>query len=1197
MNNPLLPFILVPLVTKILMAIRVLLSNIASLSKHVDELKNLLDVFEPSIVGLNETKLKKVSDSHADISTHSIAYDNNCHILKADKTGPNDPPISGTSVFSNSNSQKIVFSTSPGVFELIVCDTTINSHKVRFIFGYLSPSSNNDFVDRFFVEIVEHVNICCSDTFVHFGGDFNAKDSRIFPSSTPNYAGKVLFNLMNCLPLYQHGPTSKIGFTNNVNYPTRTSSKGRTNLLDVFMTSYNCNYQVRIDHIDAISDHDILMIYLNEQSSDWDDVGLKSMDIYRYDEADIDVLANSIKDLTNQLKSDIAHETIDLYKDHRHFVKDWKAIISKRNKNIAKKNTNFNDYCNKKFEIQKLDLLVPELERNLLKVYKDTVPHKTMTVKDNENSSAIFPTHLQELYQQKSHLYNQLRKNGANPKSDITYKKVSENCANEHAKFMNRWHGTLNSAGRSQSRNFYGQVKLLLGRSATKKAVIVRDKKGVLGNAKESAQIISEHFSKKLNHNAKTTTVNKKFKYAKISEKAEPFQADFNSVKDILTNLNNKLSCGFDQINNRLLKLCKNSTAELITLLSSQIFKLNYWPKAFKTANAIVLHKKNDRQDCDNYRVIALLSCISKVIEKSINKQIIDHFDRNKLFYFRQAGYRTQNSTDDITADLLDEILIDKAEKFLQSILFVDFKGAFDYMSIERLIIKLRGYGLLESQVQMINSYLTGRSFVFTVNGHRSSKCELLSGCSQGSALGPLLFLIFINDIPALVKTAENDFIFADDVGAKNKAKSDRDLIVKTKRTIKRVNDWSNKNQMIISKTKTELMFIGSGNFGNFYLDGQQIKVVDNFRYLGNFIDNKLTGKIHLEKYTSKVEKSLGLCNQLKNQTSLEKIAQICQTWTYPLVSQGWKPMLPLMNNGLITKWESLSKKVQKLSLNAPIYANREAVSKISVIPTLSDSVKRGVSRECTKILLGKENSLTAKIQPSQPAEKRRKIHINPSHPKSAVTMLSNHINDCNLKTIQDWANLHKNNRPKLALQTINTKMCPADRKIIRNLSLGCLSREKMNACNNRISKYCTRCIRMHKSRNSIENTIHLISCSSFGEKLNEFTQLHIDAMVSLIEKRQKTTKFKRTADLCDQFLNWKVYNDQIDFCLGIGKIQMLKELSIKLYRKLIHKIEDLQPRIIDILREKGRLSLSFYRREEYLLDDQTNFPAYLISN
>ena len=1177
------------------MAIRVLLSNIASLSKHVGELKNLLDVFEPCIVGLNETKLKKTSDSHANISTFNTIFDNNCHILKADRTGPNDPPISGTSVFSNSDSQKIVFSTSPGVFELIVCDTLINNHKVRFIYGYLSPSSNNNYIDRFFTEIVEHINVCCGDTFIHFGGDFNAKDTRIFPSSSPNYAGKVLFNLINCLPINPNGPTSKIGFSNNVTCPTRTSSKGRSNLLDIFMTSHNCNYPVRIDHIDAISDHDILLIYLNEQSSDWDAVALKYMDIYRYEEADLNKLANSIRNLTTLLKSDINHETIDVYKDHRHFVKNWHSIISKRNHKIAKKKANLNEYCDKKFQIQKLDLLVPELERNLLKVYKDSVPYTTLSVKSNENSSAIFPSHLHELYRQKAHLYNELRKEGTNPKSDTFYVKVSENCAIEHAKFMNRWHGTLTSAGRSQSRNFYGQVKFLLGRAATKRAVIVKNKKGEIGTTQDSAQIMSEHFAKKLNQNAKSTTVHTKFKSRTINIEAEPFQANFNTIQDILTNLNNKLSCGFDQINNRLLKLCKNATAELITVLSAQIFKLNYWPKAFKTANAIVLHKKNDKQNCDNYRVIALLSCISKVIEKSMNKQIIDHFDSNKLFYFRQAGYRTQNSTDDITADLLDEILIDKANKFLQSILFVDFKGAFDYMSIERLIIKLRGYGLQESQVQMINSYLTGRSFVFTVNGFKSSKCELLSGCSQGSALGPLLFLIFINDIPALAKTGEDDFIFADDVGAKNKAKSDDELVKKTKRTIKRVGDWSKKNQMIISKTKTELMFIGNGEFGNFYMDGQMIKTVDNFRYLGNFIDNKLTGKIHLEKYTSKVEKSLGLCQQFKMKCSLEKLTQICQTWSYPLVSQGWKPMLPLMSNALINKWESLSKKVQKVSLDAPIYANREAVSKISVIPTLSDSVKRGVSRECTKILLGKDNSLTAKIQPSQPVEKRRKIYINPSHPKSAVTLLSKHINDSNLKQIEDWANLHENNRPKLALQTINTKMIPADRKIIRNLSLGCLSREKMNACNPSISKYCTRCIRLRKNRNYTEDTIHLISCSSFGTRMSKLTQQSIDDMCSLIQKRRNTTKFKKTADLCDKFLNWKVYNDQVDFCLGIGKIQLLKELSIKLYRKLIHVIEDIQPQLIEVLREKGRLSLSFYRREEYLLDDQVNFPAHLI--
>jgi len=120
-----------------------------------------------------------------------------------------------------------------------------------------------------------------------------------------------------------------------------------------------------------------------------------------------------------------------------------------------------------------------------------------------------------------------------------------------------------------------------------------------------------------------------------------------------------------------------------------------------------------------------------------MHKQMIQFLEINNLLYNRQGGYRANNSCDDITADLIDEVLTNKKSKLKNSILFVDYTSAFDLMPINRLVEKCKGYRFTSNQASLISSYLKNRSYVFSVHGHLSRKCQLSSGVPQGSVLGP----------------------------------------------------------------------------------------------------------------------------------------------------------------------------------------------------------------------------------------------------------------------------------------------------------------------------------------------------------------------------------------------------------------------------------------------------------------------------
>ena len=162
-------------------------------------------------------------------------------------------------------------------------------------------------------------------------------------------------------------------------------------------------------------------------------------------------------------------------------------------------------------------------------------------------------------------------------------------------------------------------------------------------NIRSKKVFFCKHFEQKLNKNSKKKAP-LKFGDRMVSKPSRDFNVSREEVKMALKDLNDKISCGFDDISNKLLKVCPDAIADLIVVLATEIFELNHWPKTFKIAKAIVLYKKGERSDPNNYRIIALLSCISKVIEKVIHNQIIRFFERNKLLYNRQAGYRVNNS-------------------------------------------------------------------------------------------------------------------------------------------------------------------------------------------------------------------------------------------------------------------------------------------------------------------------------------------------------------------------------------------------------------------------------------------------------------------------------------------------------------------------------------------------------------------------
>ena len=324
-------------------------------------------------------------------------------------------------------------------------------------------------------------------------------------------------------------------------------------------------------------------------------------------------------------------------------------------------------------------------------------------------------------------------------------------------------------------------------------------------------------------------------------------------VVKLWKNLKPHKAAGPDDIHLMLLKEAADKIAPAITLLFQASLNQGNTPSTWRKALVVPIFKKGSKSDASNYRPISLTSVLCKLCEHILHSTIITHLANHKILSDAQHGFRKRRSCDTQLLLVLNDFSRGLEDKSQTDVIFLDFAKAFDKVSHQGLLEKAYYYGIRGHTFKWIKSFLDNRSQQVVIDGHFSIDAKITSGVPQGSVLGPLLFLTYINDLPNCVQNSVCR-LFADDCILYQRIRTSQDSD-KLQADLDQLQKWESTWLMEFNTSKCQAISITNKIkpiIGRYQVHGHILEQVNCAKYLGIYIDSKLAFNTHVDAIVKK---------------------------------------------------------------------------------------------------------------------------------------------------------------------------------------------------------------------------------------------------------------------------------------------------------------------------------------------------------
>ena len=355
-------------------------------------------------------------------------------------------------------------------------------------------------------------------------------------------------------------------------------------------------------------------------------------------------------------------------------------------------------------------------------------------------------------------------------------------------------------------------------------------------------------------------------------------------IISVISSLSNS-AAGYDEIPASIMKQLIVYYVQPLTLLINKSIAQGKFPDELKLAKVLPIYKNEDEQMIQNYRPISVLPFFSKIFEKIISIYITDFIEENGLFYSNQFGFRKSHGTSHAIISLVEKVskALDTG-KFVIGV-FLDLRKAFDTVNHDILIKKLESYGIRGNILNWLKSYLSNRTQYVHYNDYDSDKKTVTHGVPQGSILGPLLFILYINDFS---RSSDLLFsiLFADDTSVFIEGTNYDKVIDIVNKELELINIWLIANKLTVNIKKTHYMMFHRTrikyNIRDITINGKNVAYTKNTKFLGVIIDNKLTWSDHIIYIKNKISKSIGIIHKTRNFLTKNTLRNLYYTFVYP---------------------------------------------------------------------------------------------------------------------------------------------------------------------------------------------------------------------------------------------------------------------------------------------------------------------------
>jgi len=428
---------------------------------------------------------------------------------------------------------------------------------------------------------------------------------------------------------------------------------------------------------------------------------------------------------------------------------------------------------------------------------------------------------------------------------------------------------------------------------------------------------------------------------------------EYDDIRDRLINLNVNKSPGPDKIHPKILV----ETAHQISYPLQQLFKCSFdtkqLPADWRCANITPLYKKGSRTEIGNYRPVSLTSIICKIMEAIIRDKILSHFKVNMLFTDKQFGFLKGRST---TLQLLQ--ILDKWTECLEhggqvDVIYTDLEKAFDKIPHRRLISKLHSYCIHNNIVEWLEAFLSNRKQRVRIGNTFSNWAAVISGIPQGSVLGPILFIIYINDLVEYCGSNADIFLFADDAKIFSHIKTDQD-IKQLQCELVNFKNWMDTWLLKLNVNKCKSVSYGRciEYASEYTVSGIVIDKVDKIKDLGIVFDYRLKFDEHIDEKINKAYQMLGIIKRNFIHLTPDSFVVLYKSIVRSHLEYSecvWNPH----HQQLIEKLEKVQKRATKLIIAVKLLKYEERLRYLN-LPTLKYRRIRGDMIEVYKMFSGR---------------------------------------------------------------------------------------------------------------------------------------------------------------------------------------------------------------------------------------------------